>query len=486
MTLKHRTFSAGRWTTMSAIGRSALQIAQVAIVARFLTPADFGLMAIAMALLAVVSLLGDFGISRGIIHFDHVDSRTLSSLYWLNLLFAAAVSVCLITAAPLISQLYGQPSLAPVLMWIAPVMLLTAAGQQFNVLAEKELQFAIPAQNEILSSAVGLIVCVIAAVWMHAGVYALVAAALSTAFVGSLLAWLRLSHAHRPTLHCSLDESRPFLRFGSYLVGENVASTLARQADVFVGGWILNSAILGLYSLPRDLSLRLAMMINQVATRVGFPVMSRARHDTALLKEIYLKTLRMTSSVNFPIYVAVGVFADEVVDLLYGPRWHGAADLLRMFAVWGLLRSVGNPVGSLLYAVGMARRAFWWNIAQLFLLPVAYWLGVSTFGVVGLATALIATQLLLLIPTWRLLVYPCCGARFIEYMRQIAIPFAATAGAGAIACAGTRTLEHGTIRLAVGVLLGGFTYLAASAVINRSWLVAMRELIHASRSVRSP
>jgi O-antigen/teichoic acid export membrane protein len=214
--------------------------------------------------------------------------------------------------------------------------------------------------------------------------------------------------------------------------------------------------------------------------------MSRLKHDREKLKSIYLQTLRMTASVNFPIYVALSVFAGEIVALLYGPRWHDAVDYLRILAAWGLIRSLGNPVGSLLYAVGMARRAFWWNIAQLFLLPVAYWLGVSAFGVVGLATSLVATQLLLLIPTWRLLVYPCCGARFIEYMRQIAIPFAATAAAGAIAWAGTRTLEHGTVRLAVGVLLGGFTYLAASAVINRSWLVAMRELIQPSSSVRSP
>ena len=109
MKLRTRAISAGRWTTLSAIGRSGLQMLQVVIVARFLAPADFGLMAITMALLGVLSVLADFGISRGIIHFDHVDHRTRSSLYWLNVLLAAGLSTIVVVSAPFIAHFYAAP-----------------------------------------------------------------------------------------------------------------------------------------------------------------------------------------------------------------------------------------------------------------------------------------------------------------------------------------------------------------------------------------
>ena len=278
MKLRTRAISAGQWTTVSAIGRSGLQMLQVVVVARFLAPSDFGLMAITMALLGVLSVLADFGISRGIIHFDHVDQRTRSSLYWLNvLLLAASLSAIVVASAPYIARFYATPALTWVLAWTAPILFASSLGQQFNVLAEKELEFAKPAQNELAAALVGFIACVVAAVWLHAGVFALVAGALGSAVVGAALAWLRLSAGHRPTFHMDLQEAMPFLRFGGYMVGENAASTLTRQSDIFLGGWFLGSATLGLYSLARDLNLRISMMINQVVTRVTFPVMWRRR-----------------------------------------------------------------------------------------------------------------------------------------------------------------------------------------------------------------
>lgn len=478
MKLRARAISAGRWTSFSALGRSGLQMLQVAVVARFLGPADFGLMAITMALLGVLSVIADFGISRGIIHFDHVDARTRSSLYWLNVILATLLSLLVVIAAPFIAHVYDNPALTWVLAWTAPILFVTSLGQQFNVLAEKELEFAKPAQNEIAAALAGFITCVVSAVWLHAGVFALVAGALVAAIVGALLAWIRLSAGHRPSFHIDLQEAEPFLRFGGYMVGENAASTLTRQSDIFLGGWFLGSATLGLYSLARDLNLRISMMINQVVTRVTFPLMSRVKNDPAALADIYAQTLRMTASVNFPVFVMLGVFADEVVMLLYGPHFREAGDLMRVFAVWGLLRSIGNPTGSLLYAVGNARRAFAWNLVQLAVLPITYWIGLRIARLDGLTVAILLAQVVLLWSSWRWLVHPSCNLGFGAFLHEVAIPLIAACVAGLVAWAIAHGLPHGTLRLAVGGLAGGVVYLGASALINRRWLLAVRDLAH--------
>ena len=91
--------------------------------------------------------------------------------------------------------------------------------------------------------------------------------------------------------------------------------------------------------------------------------MAKSQNDLILLKSIYLKTILMTASINFPIYFGLFVFSPEVVAIVFGEQWTASAPLLRILSFWGLLRSIGNPVGSLIFAVGRADLAFKWNFS---------------------------------------------------------------------------------------------------------------------------
>jgi O-antigen/teichoic acid export membrane protein len=354
---------------------------------------------------------------------------------------------------------------------------LSALGQQFRVLAEKELRFASLAVNEIAAALVGFCSAILVAL-AGGGVYALVAGMLMGALASSVLAWWRLSWGYRPSWHFSFRETRPYLRFGGYSMGDGLAATLYRQSDVFVGGLVMGPGALGVYSLPRDLSLRLSMLVSPIITRVGFPVMARLKNDRDKLKVIYLHTSRMTASVSFPCYMALGLFSEEVVSLLYGPRWLDAAMYLRILAAWGLVRSVLNPVGSLLYGSGRADRAFWWNVALLLLFPPLLWLGARWGGLAGLAWTMLALQCAVLVPSWRYLVYPICRVGLNEFFRTILTPLWLTLLAGALAWMATRPLAHGVLRLLLGVACGAIAYAGLSLRFNRPWTDAMRELLH--------
>lgn len=477
MNLRHATFSAGRWTSASTVLATGLQVLQTVALARILMPADFGLMAVAGAVIGVLALVVDLGFSQAVIHFDEMPVEHRASLYWLNMGLAVVLMALLMLAAPLLGMAYHSAPLTELLRWVALVFPLTATGQQLRALAERELRFDVLAINNVVAAAVAL-VCAVVAALLGAGVYALVVGALTSAALNSALAWARLPAAYRPTRHFRLGDAKPYLGFGGYLVGESLLNVLHRNADVFVGGLVVGPGPIGLYSVPRDLSLRGAMIVNSVVTKVGFPVMSRVKHEPERLKAIYLQTLHMTASVNFPLYVALGMFASEVVNLLYGTQWHEAATYLRILAAWGLIRSVGNPVGSLIYATGRPKRAFWWSVALLVTVPPLLWLATWLGHLTGLSIAMLALQGLIVVPAWRFLVRPCCGARFGEYMSQFGTPLFCALVAGAIAWLAAHDLPHGTLRLAVGCIVGGVIYLGFSWFLNRRWVNAMLELMH--------
>lgn len=477
MSLKRIAFAAGRWTAASATLVAGVQLSQTVLLARLILPADFGLMAVAAALLAILTLIADLGLTRALIYFDSTPPPALSSLYWLNFGMALVLALLLCFLAPAVGALYQSPALVPVLQVSSLMFPLTAAGQQFRALAEKELRFRTLTRIEIAAAVSGFCTAVAVAL-AGGGVYALVAGMLTRAAASSLLAWRWLTPVQRPSWHLSLEEVRPYLRFGSFAAGDSFANMIGREADVFVGGAVLTPAAMGIYAVPRELSQRLAAVVNPIITRVGFPVMSKARREQAKLKSVYLQTLRMTTSINFPIYVALALFAPEIVALLYGPHWRSAGTYLRVLAMWGLVRSTANPVGSLLYAVGRAKRAFWWNAGLLLLLPPLYWLAVNEYGLIGLALAMVFIQIALLLPAWRLLVLPSTGIGLGEFLRQIAVPLWLALAAGVMAWLSAHSLNHGTVRLLVGGITGGVTYLALSWLFNRMWATAVLELLH--------
>ncbi len=483
--LRQKTFSAGRWTATSALSRSALQVLQMVVLARLLVPADFGLMAIVASILAVLGLFADLGLSRAIIHFDDISEDALVSLFWMNLFMGLALSVLFAASAPLLGRVFGAKGLTSVLLATSPIFVLSAVGQQFRTLAEKDFRFSTLALIEIGSAVLGFLAAVVVAL-RGGGVFALVAAVLVTTASSSALAWWHLSAGYRPRLHCRPAETTRFLRFGSYLMGEGLANMVVRQSDVLIGGLMASPAALGLFAVPRDLSMRVGMIVNPIITRVGFPVMSRLQGDRRALESVYLQTLGMTASVNFPVYVALGLFAQEVVALLYGSQWHGAATFLRILAAWGLIRSTGNPVGSLLHAVGAVKRAFAWNVVLLLLIPLLYWIVTSSCGLMGLAYSLVIIHIALVLPSWYFLVRPCCDASLDEYLRQLTLPLALASTAGVAAWLATRGVPHGTLRLALGGLVGGAAYLALSYLFNRQWFDAMRVLLGFPPGSREP
>lgn len=475
MSLRRTTFSSARWTTASAILRAALQLLQTALLARLLGPADFGLMAMAGVAVAVASLFSDLGLSNALMHFSRPDPRTLSTLYWLNLLMACGLALLFAALAWPIAQIYAQSELLPILIWLALYFPLSALGQPFRVLAEKDMRFRPLMQNEMTATVIAFITAISTAL-AGKGVFSLVTAMLVSASINSALAWVRLSSGIKPMAYFRPLKIKPFVMFGLHAMGGRFWNTLRMQADIFIAGVLATPSAVAMYSVTRDQNLKVSnTIINPVITRVGLPAMTQLKNDKAALRSTYLKILRLTASFNFPIYALIALFSDAIVSLLLGNQWQEADFYMRLFALWALIRSTGNPSGSLLYAAGMAQRAHIWNMLLFFLSIPLFWLSVSYHGLAGLAWMLLGWQIAVFFLAWRFLIFPACGANLLEYCANIGRPLAATAIASAFTLSSILSLPE-QLHLLIGSFIFISVYLMISWGINRVWLLTLLEL----------
>lgn len=465
MSLALRSIAAAQWTTVSSIVRAGLQLAQVVVLTRFLSPADYGLMAMVMVVISYAALFSDAGLSTAFVQRQHISHEERSSLYWLSVVVGAALMLLVIAASPLADQLLDEPKLPGLISLVSTNFLVVALGQQLRMNAEKALNFRPVALIEIVAAVSGFAVAV-AGAWLGWGVFALVVSAMFSAWVTMLLCWVALAQGWRPLWRLRWAEVRWFVRFGGGMMLNNMLNHINSTVDVLLGGRLLGAAQLGIYSVPRNLILQIQFMVNPIFTRVGFPVIASIQHDQARVRQIYLKIMNLTATVNAPIYVAMAAFAPELVQLLLGDKFQGAAPLLRVLAVWGLLRSFGNPVGSLLFGLGRLRLSIGWNFGLLFILPPALWWG-ARYGAIGMAWSMAGVMAALFIPCWALLVKPTCGAGLLVYSRQVLMPTLCAVLAGMVAWWSVGALSQPWLRLSAGFALGLAAYAALSWLLNR-------------------
>ncbi|WFU07158.1 MOP flippase family protein (plasmid) [Rhizobium sp. CB3171] len=471
MSAKTQAFSAVRWTTFATIGRVVLQTIQLIVMARLISPHDFGLMAMIISVTAFIQLFADLGLSTTIIYAREISAEVLSTLYWLNLLSGAVLSIAVWMGSPTIAGFYGTPELEMPLALAGTSFILLAIGQQIKVLAEKRLAFRSIAVVELVSATFSTMLTITVA-YFGGGVYSLVAGVIALSGGNSLLYWLFARDRWVPSLHFNIADASENLKSGLYLLLTSLANTATVQADVMIVGRLLGSAALGLYTVPRELTLKVMFATNPIVTRVGTPLLAKAQGDKDLLRKIYLSTLRMTSAINFPIYACMAVFRREVVITVFGSAWLPSANLLGIMAVWGMFRALGNPIGSLLYGTGNARLALIQSVCVTLLIIPTIGLG-SAWGTLGVASALTVFYIVFAFVVWWAVVRPITDASLIEYTLQWATPLMITLLSSVLAFELVTPIDGDLPRLAAGLSIGALGYLSLSWFFNRSWCLAM-------------
>jgi len=472
--LKQKAISGLKWTSLSSIVITVLQVLQISILARYLSPADFGLMAIVMVVIGFSRIFSDMGISNAIIHHQNTSHEQLSSLYWLNIASGIILFIIISGLSPFIASFYDRPELSQILVLLASSFIILAIGNQYRILFQKDLQFNFMAKVEISAAFVAFIVAVVLAV-QGFGVYALVYASLANAITSSGLYFFLGLQKHKPSFMYRHSEIKKYIGFGMFQMGDSTLNYFNSQFDVILIGKLLGVEALGIYSIVKQLVMRPAQIINPIINRVTFPIMSKMQNDTIALKNIYLKTINSLSSVNFPIYIAITILAEPIILIMFGDKFISGVTVLQILSIYAMVRSTANPIGSLVMAKGEVQLAFYWNLSLFIFIPITIYLGTFS-GIEGVSYALLFLQIMLIIPGWYFMVKRLCKAKFIEYFRQIFIPLGITILAGMIGMVVYGCIDNVILQVFLVLLSGGIIYIIFSIIFNKSFISMLKSL----------
>jgi lipopolysaccharide exporter len=397
MSLTHQTVSGVKWNSVATIATVIVQFISIVVLARLLDPEDFGLMSMAIVVTGFAKAFADFGFSNAIIHRQDTTREQLSTLYWSNLLVGFSLFGLIWLAIPLAVTYYQEPRLTPILRWVAITFLILPVGQQFQSLLRRELRFTTLSLIQIAQS---LFYAVSAVGYAIAGfgVMSLVWGSLIQALVGSiLLVGIAIQSHWLPNLHFRRHDLDGFIQFGLFQMGERSLNYLSANVDYLIIGRFLGSEALGFYTLAYNLMRMPLSYLNPMIVSVAFPAFARVQHQDDILRRGYVKILHYLSAITFPLMAGLFVTAPLLVPLVYGVQWSPAVSVIQIFALLGALKSLSNPLGSLLLAKGRADFGFWMNMIATVGCIISNLIGVR-WGITGVAASSLIFSAVVLLP----------------------------------------------------------------------------------------
>lgn len=416
------------WVLGTNLVNQLLQFGVGVVLARLLSPKDFGIFAISGIFTGLAATVSSFGLGAALVQRSAVREAHLRSMLTANLIGSAALVLLLSLAAPLVGWVFKSPLAGLVLTLTAWNFLIGALGSVSFSLMNRALRFRELARIEAGSAMANGAVAIILAL-QGAGVWAIAWAGIAQSLVRTALLIAR--GGWRPAFGRDREALRELVGFGAGLTLKRVLNYCAANVDYAVVGRRLSTTDLGFYSRAYGLMTLPLSQLSRVIMSVLFPTFSRIQDDNRKIIAGYSKVVTVTALVSFPFLVGLGLVAPAFIHAIYGEKWMPVVLPLQIMCVAGMMKSLTTYVGAIVDAKGKIAAEVRRQIVYLVLLVVGTYFG-STFGTAGVAVAVVGASLVMLVMMQSLL-GQLTGMRWREYFAAIAPALAGSAAmAGAV------------------------------------------------------
>lgn len=460
--LGSRILSGVAWKAASQITVQLTRIAVALVLARMLTPEDWGLAAMVLVFSGFVVVFTDNALGTALIQRRDLQDGDRSTVFWFSAGIGVVLAIVGVALAGPLATFYGESDVRWLFVALSCGFVVSALGTTQMALLAREMQFRRLELRQIAATLTGAAVGIGLAV-ANQGAWAIVGQILAEATMSTLLLWV-LS-AWRPSFSFSTASLRRLGGFAGNVFAENVLWQSGRTVVGAMIGRTLGAAALGTYTLATTVILMPFARLAAPLQQVFFPAFSRINDDRERMAEIWIRATRLVGAFSIPALVGLVIVAPEFVQVVLGPKWADATTIIRILAVVGIMQSLHTLNGEVLMALGRAGTLLRYTALYTVVTLGAVAVGLQ-WGLVGVATAY-AIAIILVEPIRAWVTTRALGIRLLRLPRALSGVAQASAVMAAVLL-GVRELliSAGTpaaVQLVVLVILGGIAYVAACA-----------------------
>lgn len=383
-------FTGSLWSFGMNSIQQILILTRLIILVHFLLPSDFGLLGIAVLTIYGLDVFSQTGFQQALVHKKSDITSDLNAVWTLLAVRGVLLFIVLFLLAPYIADFFGTPEAIPVLQVIGISLICQGLTNLGTIFFLKNLDFRKQYLFKLSGVLADFIVC-ITTVLILQNVWALVFGLIAKDL--TILVMSYIIHPYRPKFNFDLRKVRGLSNYGIWILVSSVLVFLLIQGDDILVGRILGVAALGLYQMAYGFSNIPSTEISQIISQVAFPVYSKLQDDLVQLKDLFLRTLKLTALFSFLLIGFLVALAPDFTLVFLGSNWSTIIPLIQIMAWWGLIRGLEEAAAALFMAVGRPRISSKLQFVQVVLLFTLFFPLITYYGLVGVSIAVVCSAI---------------------------------------------------------------------------------------------
>ena len=375
------------WMMAMRWGVRGIGLISTVVLARLLIPSDFGMVAMAMVFVGLITQLLDFGLEFGLLRNPHAKRKHYDTTWTIRLLQVGGIAVLLVGASPFIASTYHEPRVMPIIWVIALGAFVRAWENVGTIDFRKHLLFDRDFKFNIYGKLGGFLVTIGLAFYFR-NYWALVLGTLFNQCVVVALSYVM--SPYRPRF--SLAAASEVFSFSQWMLVRGLANYMFGRGDEFIIGKLFSSSGLGYYAVAKNVSSMATAEIVQPASRAFFPGFSKFENEPTRLASAFLKAIAGMSLLVIPAGLGLSCVASEVVPLLLGSKWLESVPLLQVLPIAEVVMAIHALAGSLVIVIGRVKLLACVAWLRAFLMLGCLYVGYQIFGLIGIAHGMIASS----------------------------------------------------------------------------------------------
>lgn len=459
--LKQKAIAGTIWSAIQKFGISAITFLSNIVLARLLTPDDYGCIGMLAIFLVISNSLILGGFISALIQKKDADDDDFSTVFYWNLVVSIILYLCLFIAAPYIANYYHIDKLCVILRIQGIVLILNGLGAIQTTLLRKFLSFNKLAKINIISSLIAVFIAIYMA-FKGYGVWALVAQQIAFSLFNALILWATTTW--RPKLRFSTDSFKSLFSYGAFLLFAEIINSICDNIQGLIIGRKFCSATMGFYSQAKKLEEVPTTSISQVVNQVTFPIYTSLQDDKERLKNTVRKTLGLMNYINFPLMLILIVVAKPLFIIIFSDKWLGSVFYFQILCLAGLANCLQSVNYQVVSAVGRSKELFYWNFVKRGIGLLLMLIGLA-WGVEGLLLGMVLSTYFTYIVNAKL-AETSTGYSLFQQIKDFFPSLCIGLIASVIAYSVVLTIDNNLLLLITQVLVFMVTYLILSYVIK--------------------